>query len=219
MTPGCCADCNVLSGAPHHITCGFSAELGPRGELVSTRMSPAPCEFCAEYYPLARYNQRHHTQNPECFAKVKRAQDRERWNNLPAEKKRNCHRARDSRRAAERAQKRALRETEKAFFRDVRKPFELAVCMAKKRHAWLRKLDRDDWEQTILLALYEAGIDPDKTDCINIHRMQTFVTRHLDRLQRNSGFRRTQYGIPTFIGIDDFSLVSLQNWAATWRNA
>ena len=216
MTPDRCELCGAAPGSVHRITCGFSPELAD-GKLV--RMSPQPCEFCAEYYPLARYNQRHHTQNPECFAKVKRAQDRERWNNLPIEKKRNCRRARDSRRAAESARKRVLREAETAVFRDVQTPFRLAVCMASKHYFWLRKMDKDDFEQTLYLALLDADIDPYERAYIDIHRLQTFVTRHLDRLQRNSGFRRTQYGIPAFIGIDDFALASRQNWQTTWRNA
>jgi hypothetical protein len=215
MTADRCPTCNAPGGM-HHVCCGYSPELAD-GKLV--RMSAVPCEFCAEYYPLTHHNQKNHHQSEGCRAMLKRRQDRERWNNLPIEKKRNCRRARDSRRSAERARKRVLREAETAVFRQVEKPFALAARMANKRYLWLRKMDRDDYEQTLFLSLLDAQINPFEPACIDIHRMQTFVSRHLDRLQRNSGFRRTQYGIPAFIGIDDFGFAAQQNWATTWKNA
>ena len=230
MTAARCADCGVLLGAVHHALCGFQHELSPEGKLVRVRMSAAPCEWCGLYFKL-RGTQKHHTQSAECYGKVIAAQrseykqrpetrrkNRERWNNLPPEQKRNCRRARDSRRAAEQARKRAQREAETAVFRHVEKPLALAAAMSRKYYWWLKKMDRDDFEQTIFLALVDAQINPFEGAYIDTHRMQIFVYRHLDRLQRNSGFRRTQYGIPTLVGIDDFALASQQNWAATWAN-
>ena len=151
---------------------------------------------------------------------LKRRQDRERWNNLPIEKKRNCRRARDSRRSAERARKRVLREAETAVFRQVEKPFALAARMANKRYLWLRKMDNADYEQTLYLALLDAGIDPEKPAYIDTHRMQMFVLRHMARLQCNCGFRRLrESGLPRFIDVADLAHVSLRNWHTTWRSA
>jgi hypothetical protein len=149
-----------------------------------------------------------------------RQKNRERWRNLPTEKKRNCRRARDSRRATERAQKRAQREAAAAVFRQVEKPFALAACMANQYYLWLRKLDRDDYEQTLHLALVDAGIDPEKPAYIDTHRMQMFVLRHMARLQCNCGFRRLrESGLPRFIDVADLAHVSLRNWHTTWRSA
>ena len=222
--PDRCPDCGMLSGAP---------ELGPHGELVPARMSEQPCPFCGERFELRRPDQKHHRQSAECYAKVIAAQrsewlrrpetrrkNRERWRNMPIEKTRKWRRVRDSRRAAERAQKRARREAETATFRHVEKPFALAACMANKRYLWLRRMDSADYEQTLYLALVDAQINPFEPAYIDTHRMQAFVLRHMARLQCDCGFRRLrERGIPSFIDVADLADVSPHNWHATWASA
>jgi hypothetical protein len=235
MMPDRCPDCGVLSGSVHHALCSFQRELSPDRQLmrVRVRVSAAPCPWCGEHFELRGRNQKHHAQSAECYAKALAAQrsewrrrpetrqkNRERWRNLPAEKTRKWHRVRDSRRAAERAQKRAQREAETATFRHVEKPFALAACMANKRYLWLRKMDNADYEQTLYLALLDAGIDPEKPAYIDTHRMQTFVLRHMARLQCDCGFRRLrERGIPSFVDVADLADVSPHNWHATWASA
>src|ERR1035438_1546482 len=75
MTPDRCPNCGALSGSVHHITCGFQHELSPDGKLERVSMSPQPCEWCAEHFPILSTRQRHHVQNPECHRKATTARN------------------------------------------------------------------------------------------------------------------------------------------------
>ena len=218
-----CQLCGVLSGAPHHLCCGYSPELF-NGKLV--RLSPQPCEFCGEFFPITHYKQKRHTQNPDCRAKAKRAQERERWHNLPPEKKHNCRRAQESHRAAERAQTKAVRDDARAVYRKVERPLSLAARMASRYYRWLRKIDKEAYEQTLHLALLELGIDPHTPAELDIRKINLSVRSNMRKLQSELGFKPIRENadgtcerIPAYCDIAKLTNSSPCNWNTAWYSA
>jgi hypothetical protein len=132
-------------------------------------------------------------------------------------------RLRDIRRSQARAEKRAARQAAKATYRQIDRPFEYAMTIANHRFLWLRKLHREDFEQTVCLALLEARVNPFAPAYVDAHGLTLAVQRNLDRLQCEVGLRRIRENgesrYPRFVDTRNLMQYAQVKWATTWATA
>lgn len=179
-------------------------------DTCAVRMSSEPCPYCGEHFPLLTSRQRHHRQNPDCFEQVlkgyKRAQnDKEIEKRAAAAKLRGCRNlSRD--------------------IKLVQNPLNYARAQSH-RYAWLRPRCRDDFHQTLLLALVQIGIrEPEQPQSLDTSALNRTLNRELYQLAYAFGYFRSKSvrGYTSlFQSLDVNPLLEhvAHNWHATWRNA
>jgi hypothetical protein len=201
MTPDRCPDCGVLSGSAHHITCGYEPALSPRGQVVR-RMSPQPCEWCAEHYPIVSTRQRHHVQNPDCARKARNARD-----------------LGHNRRARARKKK---PKAHTAYPVIVPNPYAWMRRIALNfGYRALRDTYPDDFAQEIELILLELNLPRSSPVQLDAAAVRNYVRRSLYRVCQEYGFINTREGRPVDRHVDLTPLLnhSQCNWQSAWYQA
>ena len=199
-----CELCGVLSGAPHHICCGYSPELAD-GKLI--RMSAAPCEWCNEFYPLLGNHQRHHSQSVECARKARNdrlRRIREEKNPVPKHTT---------------PRKKSSPRTHIPYPQTIAHPYHWARHVAlRKGFQRLRFAYPEDFAQELEVILLELKLPRAEPVEIDADYVRRFIRRSLYRMCKEYALMKNSVQNP-HVDIEVLENYSRENWATTWANA